>query len=62
MIKQAGYIAGVVGPICLALSQAWSAHEETERARIEAERADRCEYDYRSSAVEVAALRRNDNG
>jgi hypothetical protein len=41
----------------------WSAHEETERARIEAERADRCEKDYRSSAREVAtALRRRDDG
>lgn len=61
-VKQAGYIAGIVGPICLAASQMWSAHEETERARIEAERADQCTDDYREAMADlerkIEALRR----
>lgn len=52
-IKQAGYLAGVVAPMALAASQMWAAHEETERARIEAERALSCETDYREAMSDL---------
>jgi hypothetical protein len=31
----------------------WAAHEETERARIEAERAESCEEDYRGAMADL---------
>lgn len=51
--RQAGYVAGVVAPLALAASQMWSAHEETERARIEADRAESCETDYREAMADL---------
>ena len=51
--KQAGYLAGIVAPLALAGSQMWAAHEETERARIEAERAESCEEDYRGAMADL---------
>lgn len=51
--ERATGLAAIVGAVSLAVSQMWSAHEETERARIEAERADQCAGDYRDAMADL---------